>query len=255
MQQPDPSSPLSQYADLIRRRQPLTAAHLAMVDAILGRYPYFTVPAARLLQSDAAGLSEADRSRLAAAVALNASDSASLMKLIDPDGQRFASFYPPEPRTETPSTDKAIDTFLDQYGTIDAHEQELLEKLIFNPVPDYSQVLARDADPVPEGPVSEQDAMLDAFLAGHSDIVAHEQAAHEAAAAAAEPARPMPDADSSLSESLAKIFIRQHRYDKAYEIISQLSLNFPKKSVYFADQLRFLKKLMFIKQMQSGNHR
>ena len=255
MQQQDSTSPLSQYAALLRQGAPLSAAHLQLVDAILARYPFFTLPAAQLLRDAGAELSDADRARLSAAVALNAPDSASLMKLIDLDGQRFASFYPPEPEPETPSTEKAIDTFLDQYGTADPHEQQLLEKLIFNPVPDYSQVLAREAAPAPEGPVSEQDALLDAFLAGHNDIVAHEEAQREAAAAATEPARPMPDADSPLTESLAKIFIRQHRYDKAYEIISQLSLNFPKKSAYFADQLRFLKKLMLVKEMQSGNHR
>ena len=49
---------------------------------------------------------------------------------------------------------------------------------------------------------------------------------------------------SSLSESLAKIYIRQGKYDKAYEILSHLNLNIPSKSSYFADQLRFLQKLM-----------
>ncbi|MDE6469309.1 MAG: hypothetical protein K2L28_10500, partial [Muribaculaceae bacterium] len=50
--------------------------------------------------------------------------------------------------------------------------------------------------------------------------------------------------DSLLSESLAKIFIKRGRYEKAYEIISGLNLKFPKKSAYFADQLRFLHKLI-----------
>lgn len=53
-----------------------------------------------------------------------------------------------------------------------------------------------------------------------------------------------PRDDSSLSESLAKIYIRQGKYDKAYEILSHLNLNIPSKSSYFADQLRFLQKLM-----------
>ncbi|MDE6378686.1 MAG: hypothetical protein K2K72_08075 [Duncaniella sp.] len=57
--------------------------------------------------------------------------------------------------------------------------------------------------------------------------------------------------DSSLSESLAKIYIRQKRYDKAFEIIHTLSLNNPKKSSYFADQLRFLRKLMLNRSMNN----
>lgn len=56
--------------------------------------------------------------------------------------------------------------------------------------------------------------------------------------------RPEHTDDSLLSESLAKIFIKQGRYERAYEIISGLNLKFPKKSAYFADQLRFLKKLI-----------
>lgn len=55
---------------------------------------------------------------------------------------------------------------------------------------------------------------------------------------------PLNQEDTSLTESLAKIYIRRHRYDKAFEIIHNLSLKNPKKSVYFADQLRFLRKLM-----------
>ncbi len=47
-----------------------------------------------------------------------------------------------------------------------------------------------------------------------------------------------------FTETLARIYIKQHRYDKALEIIRQLSLNYPKKNAYFADQIRFLEKLI-----------
>ena len=47
-----------------------------------------------------------------------------------------------------------------------------------------------------------------------------------------------------LQKTLAKIYIKQHRYDKALEIIKKLSLNYPKKNAYFADQIRFLEKLI-----------
>ncbi|MBQ4524467.1 MAG: tetratricopeptide repeat protein, partial [Bacteroidaceae bacterium] len=36
----------------------------------------------------------------------------------------------------------------------------------------------------------------------------------------------------------------QHRYAKALEIIRRLSLKYPKKNAYFADQIRFLEKLV-----------
>lgn len=50
--------------------------------------------------------------------------------------------------------------------------------------------------------------------------------------------------DGCFTETLAKIYIKQHRYEKALEIIKKLSLNYPKKNAYFADQIRFLEKLI-----------
>lgn len=47
-----------------------------------------------------------------------------------------------------------------------------------------------------------------------------------------------------LTETLAKIYIKQKKYDQALAIIKRLSLNFPKKSAYFADQIRFLEYLI-----------
>ena len=47
-----------------------------------------------------------------------------------------------------------------------------------------------------------------------------------------------------FTETLARIYIKQGRYSKALEIIRQLSLVYPKKNAYFADQIRFLKKLI-----------
>jgi hypothetical protein len=47
-----------------------------------------------------------------------------------------------------------------------------------------------------------------------------------------------------FTETLARIYIKQGRYSKALEIIRRLSLVYPKKNAYFADQIRFLEKLI-----------
>ena len=52
------------------------------------------------------------------------------------------------------------------------------------------------------------------------------------------------DDDGYFTETLAKIYIKQGRYSKALEIIQRLNLNYPKKNAYFADQIRFLEKLI-----------
>ncbi len=47
-----------------------------------------------------------------------------------------------------------------------------------------------------------------------------------------------------FTETLARIYIKQGRYQKALDIIGRLNQQFPDKNVYFADQIRFLEKLI-----------
>ena len=47
-----------------------------------------------------------------------------------------------------------------------------------------------------------------------------------------------------ISEINAKELIKAHKYPEAIEILRALNLNNPKKSVYFADQIRFLEKVI-----------
>ena len=47
-----------------------------------------------------------------------------------------------------------------------------------------------------------------------------------------------------FTETLARIYIKQGHYQKALGIIGRLSERYPKKNAYFADQMRFLEKLI-----------
>lgn len=51
-----------------------------------------------------------------------------------------------------------------------------------------------------------------------------------------------------LTEAMARIYIKQGKFDKAIEIIERISLKYPKKNRYFADQVRFLEKLIINQQ-------
>lgn len=48
---------------------------------------------------------------------------------------------------------------------------------------------------------------------------------------------------SCYTETLANICLKQGRYQRALEILTYLHLNNPKKSAYFADKIRFIRKL------------
>lgn len=243
---------------------PATVLSLERVEELAEAYPAFVLPARLLLERGGATLDDDTRRRLLVRVALNSSDPESLRDIVDPMSADLAEFYPPEKSSAPIGTEATIDKFIDKYGTSDPKEEEVLTRLIFNPTPDYAQLLAReeeqnlpDDDEAPEG---SQDSLINDFILksranqGHFPSTQPDEVA-------AEPQKLSPVSDpettddSLLSESLAKVYIRQHRYAKAYEIIEGLSLNFPEKSIYFADQLRFLQKLMLIERLKAQSKR
>ncbi len=205
------------------------------------RYPYFTLPDALLLRrASEAGLPMPDgeeRQRLLARVALNSCDPAAAERFVNGGVGEFESFYPPVAEAVTPTTESAIDTFLNSYGSRSDEEDALLERLIFNPVPDYSQVL--EAQETQEAQATIESAPVPPPLPPAPPKVAAKSKPKSGEAVGEQ---------ALLSESLAKIFIKTKRYDKAYEILERLSLEFPEKSRYFADQLRFLRKLILIEE-------
>ena len=47
-----------------------------------------------------------------------------------------------------------------------------------------------------------------------------------------------------LSESLAKLYVKQHKYEQALAIFSSLNLKYSKKFTYFAHQIRYLETIL-----------
>ena len=74
--------------------------------------------------------------------------------------------------------------------------------------------------------------------------------------AVAPPPSVTPKAESTdtsyFTETLAHVYIRQKRYAKALEIIRGLSEKHPERNIYFADQIRFLEKLIEHSRNKSG---
>ena len=213
------------------------------LDMVRNKYPYFVIPSILFLQQNKGIIGDKEKEEILRPLALAFPDRTILHDLVGDDAGRFSGFYPQKETVPTPDTDTTITSFLDRYGGNDAKELELLDRLIFNPVPpDYSQVLEREQQ------TADSNDPLAMAAKTFDDILAHAKPDAPQSQSKAEPEEPVkePEAadDSMLSESLAKIFIKQGKYTKALEIIKNISLKFPEKSIYFADKIRFLQKLI-----------
>lgn len=59
-----------------------------------------------------------------------------------------------------------------------------------------------------------------------------------------EDAKEEPGNSAYFTDTLARIYIKQGKYEKALEIIQRLYNGNPQKSIYYVDQMRFLEKLI-----------
>lgn len=214
--------------------------------------PYSVLPQLLFLKHNGVKCNEDVLARLAIAFP----DRRALALMLGEDAGLLTDFYPPEALPETPDTVTTIDRFLDNYGKTSPAEVEAIDRAIFNPQPDYADVLA--AQEKQEGGVQltgsdDQDELINQFIAEQMHL--GEQAAQvpitapvgereKAEIADQEIDNPTQTDDSMLSESLAKMYIAQHKYSQALEIIERINLKYPEKSIYFADQIRFLTKLV-----------
>ncbi len=89
--------------------------------------------------------------------------------------------------------------------------------------------------------LDEQDALIDSFLQAEETGTLFVPKAPEATAA------PVQEEDTAkihekafLTESLAKIYIRQHKYEQALSILRQLDAKYSGQVTYYADQIRFI---------------
>ena len=235
---------------LISHPELLNRNTLYELRSIVARYPYFQT--ARLLMLNNLYLlhdpefgSELRRS------VLYVNDRRTLCRLIEGYTDRVMS-EESEQILDEPTIDRTmslIDAFL---GTLPEEDASPLP-LIPDTTVDYAmRFLSSDEKP--------EASSLDKSIAPspdvpHDDSVgrALELMAHSAPTPTVEPSyapnKDIPTDEELLEESyftetLAKIYIKQHKYSRALEIIRSLYLQFPEKNTYFADQIRFLEKLI-----------
>ena len=125
-------------------------------------------------------------------------------------------------------------------------EQKDITQLPMDITTDYTSYLLTETEEavlVEEIPSLKGQDLIDTFLENNSDepLLSSQERADEPEP---EEKEPEPEDESYFTETLAKIYVKQQRYSKALEIIKKLNLKYPKKNAYFADQIRFLEKLI-----------
>ena len=200
----------------------LTAETLEPIRALYESYPY-CAPFAFLylynlsLTGDVRYASELRR------LSVLLPDREQLFRLVEGDLPAFVA-PPAEEPTEADAFD-LIDHFLDGVRT---SGEDLPEVLHYEGGGEGGDYFAGEANE-PLSPDGLSD-LLDASPAQSTPAVA--------------PSSEEPAPEELLSETLSKIYIQQQHYDKALRIIRSLSLNYPEKNRFFADQMRFLERLI-----------
>ena len=249
-----------------------------MQHSATGNWPWYIGDAVEALPT----ASGEERTRLMRLIAANVGDEATLRAILGVDPEEFASFYPDMRPVEMNTTD-TIDSFISRFSSEQKAETPEVEQLVVAPAIDYASLLERgeargesqeletrekgdrkdkESKEDKEDKESKDDkgddtlSAIDSFLAKVPPKKPTPKPAPDSQPPAPGSQLPVPDSQlqvpdsqlpspgSSLSEGLARIMIKKGNYRKAMEIITELSLNNPKKSIYFADQMRFLQKLI-----------
>ena len=236
---------------LINHPERLNRDTLYELRAIVARYPYFQT-ARLLLLNNLYLLHEPDFGTELRRSVLYVADRRALCRLIEGYTDRVV------PDTETvmaeePGVDRTlslIDAFL---GTL-PEEQGSGLPLAADVVGDYATrfLVGDDSEKSADGSLE----LIDRFLAENDSQP--ETASDSTVSGGQTPQPTLSEGLSSIeevmdensldesyfTETLAKIYIKQHKYSRALEIIRSLYLKYPEKNVYFADQIRFLEKLI-----------
>ena len=252
----------------IKHPECLNRETLFELRTLLARYPYFQT--ARLLYlKNLYLLHDITFGEELRRAALYITDRRVLFWLVEGEKYALKNLKQEKQTEENPGLDRTL-SLIDAFLSSLPEEQEKEIPLSVSPVMDYSTYLMQDApqeEPADAPKLKGQD-WIDSFLeksstepllSQPSSVVESEEkplmveeeekekqtlVVGENEAEEEEASTEILDDESYFTETLAKIYVKQQRYSKALEIIRRLNLKYPKKNAYFADQIRFLEKLI-----------
>jgi len=233
----------------------LSAETLPELKQIVDEFPYFQT--ARLLYLKNLSLLEDIRfSQELKRMAIYVADRKKLFMLIEGERYGLTPIVKEKDTSQEDKTISAIDAFLSTYIKENQPDTDVSLLLPSSVSSDYIYWTLTDSENKEQEkqstPLQHQN-LIDAFIQqeeerGGARLPLEEQPEDVSISTDSSPEF-NPDYEKSLddsyfTETLARIYIKQKRYEKALEIIQNLRLNYPEKSIYFADQIRFLEKLI-----------
>jgi hypothetical protein len=240
--------------ELINHPERMDRDTLYELRSMMALHPYFQTARLLLLQNlyllhDPSFDEELRRS------AIYITDRRCLFKLVEAAHYQFKKPAPDAQRSNVNTqrnesrTMSLIDSFLD---SIPAEQEEPERRKKRRPTPkdatvDYVAYLMEsesDNDNSAEAPLMQGQDLIDHFLEEEQGRILLNELRDEEQPIEAPVLEEEPQEEEYFTETLARIYIKQGRYEKALDIIKRLSDNYPEKNAYFADQIRFLEKLI-----------
>lgn len=240
-----------ELTELIKHPEQLDRETLYELRSLVALYPYFQTARLLMLQNlyllhDPTFDEELRRA------AIYITDRRVIFQLVEAAHYRLSKEKKEKPNNSKEEKDRTIsliDTFLDSIPK----EEEKGEKKKRRPTPadaavDYVAYLL-ESENFEEEPKSTPQLigqnLIDSFIEkDKGKIVLNETPEYVPQLDDSDEEEEKEADEGYFTETLARIYIKQGRYSKALEIIRRLSLAYPKKNAYFADQIRFLEKLI-----------
>ena len=245
-----------QHMDLtsyIKQPAKLDGETLYELRSMLALYPYFQTARLLMLQNLYL-LHDSSFDEELRKTALYATDRKAIFNMVESAHYqiRQAQTVDNDNKNKENRTVALIDSFLDSIPVEEDKETEKRKPTPADAANDYvSYLIATEKEASSnDGPQLKGQDLIDNFLEQEqgrilindlSAAITEEPEGHQATNIADETVN---DEEEYFTETLARIYIKQGRYQKALDIIQRLSSNFPEKNAYFADQIRFLEKLI-----------
>jgi len=241
----------------LKETKELNENSLLQLKQLTQRYPYFQSAKLLLLknlkeQEDAAFISELKK------IAIECADRKKLFYYLN--DEQFARFFEKEKSEDYSNQDRTellLRSFLESIDEKEDEEDKIAEthsleedSIISTDYLAYLELTEsqRDSpDETEESKPMKHQELVDRFLEKSSSdetLFSTSKSPENNEEKSSQEVDNLLDDDTFLTETLAQVYIKQKKYEQALTIIKRLSLNFPEKSIYFADQIRFLEYLI-----------